>query len=137
MIRPRPASGILVSVLAFAACESVIPEPPTGFVVEEPESTRKFIVDSTGKRWDVTHAFEKYNMRPEEFQFGVGPNSIRPLFDPRMIRPGEPGYPPPDDPRIVIGVRLMGEARAYSIDDLNSHEVVNERFMGVPVAVGW
>jgi hypothetical protein len=137
MVRFRPVSGALVSILALAACESVIPEPPTGFVVDEPETSGKFIVDSTGKRWDVTHAFERYNMRPEEFQFGVGPNSIRPLFEPRMIRPGEPGYPPPNDQRIVIGVRLMGEARAYNVDDLNSHEVVNERFMGVPVAVGW
>ena len=30
-----------------------------------------YIVDQTGKKWDVTHAQEKYGMDPEKFQFGL------------------------------------------------------------------
>ncbi len=131
----RPLFALPAFALFLLACDSVIPVPPVATVVEE--SDRLIIVDSDGKQWDVTHAFRAYGMIPREFQFGLGKDVIRPLIEPRMIRPGQNGYPAPDDERIVIGVSLNGDDRAYAIDDLNAHEVVNEVYGGQPVAVGW
>ena len=37
----------------------------------------------------------------------------------------------------VLGVVIDGEARAYSLSLLNSHEVVNDEFDGRPVAAVW
>jgi hypothetical protein len=116
------------------ACETVIPQPPTADVVEEGD--RIYIVDQDGKSWDVTHAVKRYNMLPENFQFGLGVNAIRPIIDPEMLCPGESGYPRADE-RIVIATVINGDARAYLIDDLNAHEVVDDTIGGVPLAVGW
>lgn len=37
----------------------------------------------------------------------------------------------------VLGVMIDGEARAYSLNLLNSHEVVNDRISDKPVAAVW
>jgi hypothetical protein len=37
----------------------------------------------------------------------------------------------------VLGVAMNGEARAYSLNLLNRHEVVNDRIAGRPVAAVW
>lgn len=37
----------------------------------------------------------------------------------------------------VLGVAIEGEARAYSLNLLNRHEVVNDRFGDLPVAAVW
>lgn len=37
----------------------------------------------------------------------------------------------------VLGVAFGGEARAYSLNLLNQHEVVNDRIAGRPVAAVW
>ena len=38
---------------------------------------------------------------------------------------------------IVMGVVFNGEARAYSVNMLSSHEIVNDMVAGVPIAVTW
>lgn len=38
---------------------------------------------------------------------------------------------------IVIGVVVDGEARAYPIDLLSRHEIVNDTIAGHPIAVTW
>jgi hypothetical protein len=137
-MRIRTLISLTAFALCFMACESVIPEPPVGEVLEDPEDPDNLIiVDRTGKKWDVTHAFHAYGMDPLEFQFGLGPHAIRPLIEPRLLLPGEPGYPGPNDGRLVIGVKLNGESRAYNIGVLDAHEVVDERYGDVHVAVGW
>jgi hypothetical protein len=37
----------------------------------------------------------------------------------------------------VLGVVFDGEARAYSVNMLSSHEIVNDMVAGVPIAVTW
>ncbi len=41
------------------------------------------------------------------------------------------------DSEPIIGVEIAGEARAYSIDYLNNHEVVNDRLAGREILVTW
>jgi hypothetical protein len=42
-----------------------------------------------------------------------------------------------EDHELVIGVAVDGEARAYPIDLLSRHEIVNDTIAGHPIAVTW
>jgi len=128
-------SSVVVVALIVSGCETVMEEAPKAEVVVD--NGRTFIVDKTGKRWDVTHAASKYGFVPSEFQFGLGPNAIKPINSPSFVGPGQSGYPSADEKFIVIGTTLLGESRAYAIADLTPHEVVNEQFVDEIVAVGW
>ena len=45
----------------------------------------------------------------------------------RQMRPGEP----------VLGVVVDGEARAYSLWQLDKHEIVNDEIAGTAIAATW
>jgi len=94
-----------------------------------------YITDKTGKKWDLTHAVEKYGFDTRNFQYGLGPFAITPINNPVMISPGEPGYPADNSTDAVIGLNIDGDARAYLIRTLSRHEVVNDRVGGKDVAV--
>ncbi len=42
-----------------------------------------------------------------------------------------------DGDEVVIGVEINGDARAYSVSLLSSHEIVNDNVGGRPIAVTW
>jgi len=80
------------------------------------------------------------------------PSLPRPLIDPAEVTPGGPppdGIPAVDRPRFqpggdvdwleddepVLAFELGGEARAYPVQILTWHEIVNDTVAGVPVAV--
>ena len=42
-----------------------------------------------------------------------------------------------DDDALVLGIEINGDARAYSVPLLSSHEIVNDVVGGEPVAVTW
>lgn len=77
----------------------------------------------------------------DRFQFGIGRDTIRSIDNPIFVRP--------DDPRLrkmwgfdidqlaVIGYEHNGIARAYPIELLDRHELVNDTVGGKPVTVGW
>jgi len=121
--------------LVVGGCSSTAPEEPRAVVVTEAGKT--FIVDRTGKKWDVTHAVQAYGFVAGEFQFGLGPNAIKPILDPEMISPGESGYPSSDGTFLIIGTTIDEDSRSYRISDLNGREVADEAFGDVHVAVGW
>ena len=132
----RPLLVALGMLLMCMGCSSV--EGPAEEVTQIKEvDDRIFIVDQTGKEWDITHAVRVYGMRPEYWQFGLGPYAIRPIIDPKFLSLGDRGYPRSDESHLVIGTTIGGESRAYSTNDLNAHEVVDDVFDGVHVAVGW
>ncbi len=86
------------------------------------------ITDRTGKRWDVTHAVKRYNFEADKFQFGLGPNAIPPIEEPRFFSPEDPGWPGPEQTFIVIGANINGHTRAYPTTILKSFEVVDDQF---------
>lgn len=63
---------------------------------------RIFIIDDTKKEWDTTHAVKKYGMRPENFQFGLGPDAIIPILNPTFLSPGDPNYPADSDNFLIF-----------------------------------
>ncbi|UCG51219.1 MAG: hypothetical protein JSW58_13635, partial [Candidatus Latescibacterota bacterium] len=102
-------AGFAICVLltvSLVGCISSITEEQLGNV-GDPEVKEKgekiFIVDHTGKKWDVTHAVEKYGFDPTQFEFGLGPNAIPPIIDPGMLSPGDPNYPDEGGTFVVIG----------------------------------
>jgi hypothetical protein len=94
-----------------------------------------YLVDRTGKHWDITHAVKYYGMDPQNFRYGLGPNAIQPINLPDMISPGEPGYPADGSTMRIIGTEINGDARAYPTGILSGHEVVNEFIGGEYAAV--
>ena len=99
------------------------------------DSGKVYITDRTGKQWDVTHAVKNYGFDPYRFQYGLGPYAITPIINPKMIAPGEAGYPPENFTGLVLGVEIDGDARAYPIQTLSRHEVIDDRVGGQFVAV--
>ena len=109
-------------------------------VIFEPDSsdtTKIFIRDKTGKKWDITHAVNKYGFVPKRFQFGLGPFAILPILEPQFLSPEDPGYRSVGENEPVIGVDLNGIARAYPLSILRGHEIVDEKFASTYVAVGY
>ncbi len=64
---------------------------------------------------------------------GIG---LRGLEEPRFLSAAEAdaSYQPDE---LVMGVVFDGDARAYSIPYLSSHEIVNDTVGGVKIAVTW
>lgn len=124
---------ITFTVLSVYDCGKTPSEPVN--IVDE--NGNIFITDQTGKKWDITHAVKNYDLYPENFRHGLGPNAIRPINNPQMISPGESGYPSDGSTEPVIGLEINGDARAYSVSVLAGTEVANDVVGGVPVAVNY
>jgi hypothetical protein len=71
--------------------------------------------------------------REEIVDGGQPPDGIPALDEPRFQRTGEVRWV--DDTEQVLVVEVGGEARAYPIQVLTLHEIVNDTVGGVPVAV--
>jgi hypothetical protein len=122
-------------ILLFFSCQDSVPTAANPPPIKN--SGEKILIrDRTGKEWDVTHAFNKYGFDPAGFQYGLGPNAIKPINNPQFFIPGDAGFPRPDD-FLVIGTTINEDTRAYPINILKSHEIVNEKFAATHVAVAY
>ncbi len=111
---------------------SVLPaEPQVSTQVPEPI----IITDNTGEDFDITNAVLKHRLGVPYWDFGLGRNAIPPVIDPRMLEPGDPGYPDDQNTAAVIGVRREGDIRAYRIGDIPNREVVDDVVGGEALAV--
>ncbi len=72
---------------------------------------------------------------PQEEILAGGPpkNGIPAILKPHFIPPDKATYLQRTDQ--VIGVRIDSQARAYPLNILNWHEVVNDTINGKPIAV--
>ncbi len=132
----------LISIFVFSLVMLTAPGCEVGDPSEQPaEVVQKegkiFIRDNTGKEWDVTHAVNEYGFNASSFQFGLGPFAIRPILDPQMLEPGDPNYPSSNSNFTVIGTTLNGDTRAYPLNVLNRHEIADEQFGDIYVAVAY
>jgi hypothetical protein len=99
-----------------------------------PPDDTVIIVDNTGKPWDITYGIHYYDLDKFDYNFGQGPFSFLPIIDPDFLSPGDPGYPEPNLDFRVLGVTIDSDSRAYRLNDLIGHEVVDDRFDTVYVA---
>lgn len=69
--------------------------------------------------------------------YGVlAPDAIRAIDDPTFLRGEAAGRQMVED-ESVLGVRLGGQTRAYPLGFLTAHEIVNDHFGDIAVAVTW
>ena len=64
---------------------------------------------------------------------GPPPDGIPPIDEPRFLSPDEVRFLADDEP--VLAVEIEGDARAYPLQIMTWHEIVNDEVGGVPVAV--
>jgi hypothetical protein len=64
---------------------------------------------------------------------GPPPDGIPPIDDPRFLAPGDVHFLADAEP--VLAVEIDGDARAYPLQIMVWHEIVNDEIGGVPVAV--
>ncbi len=91
--------------------------------------------DHSEEWFDVTES----KIDPERFQYGIGKDKIPSIDEPQFVdaddaRLIDAGI---DDDTRVIGFAHAGDARAYPLDILDRHELVNDVVGGKPVTVGW
>jgi len=125
---------VILLLLSVISCDTVAPQEDTEVVREH---DKIFIVDRTNKKWDVTHAVEVYNFQAASFNHGLGPFAIQPINDPEMAAPGEAGYPSSNETVQIIGANLYNDTRAYPLNVLTIHEIINESIAGQPLAVAY
>src|SRR5215813_6331622 len=65
----------------------------------------------------------------------LGPDAIPAIDNPSFLPAARASSIPANMP--IIGVVLNGEAHAYPIPLLSSHEIVNDRLGGTDIAVTW
>ena len=119
----------LFVLLVFATVVLVFRSSGTSAVKE---GKKVFIVDQTGERWDITQAVS-IGFDPRYFEFGIGRNAFNPLDESNWKTAPEDNY----SQMRVIGVAGNGDAHAYSVAKLGSHETANT-FLGTqPVVAGY
>ncbi len=92
--------------------------------------------DGHDAEWfDVTES----RIDPERFQYGIGKDTIPSIDSPQFLDAEDPrlGDAGIDDATRIIGFVHDGDARAYPLDILDRHELVNDTVGGKPVTVGW
>ena len=95
------------------------------------------ITDRANHVWDISSAVYKYGFEADQFDYGLGVNVIRPIDGPDFLAPGDAGYPDAGEDFPLVGVERAGEARAYPIDILTRHEIVNDFIGDVHLAVSY
>lgn len=96
------------------------------------EGEKVYIVDQTGERWDITQAVS-IGFNPRYFEFGIGRNAFNPLDGSNWKSTPEDKY----NQMRVIGVTGNGDAHAYSVAKLWSHETANTFLGAEPIVAGY
>ena len=126
---------IVVILVVLYGCENNGGSPVGAIVIEEDDNV--FIKDQNGKVWDITHAVKKYGFQAAYFQNGLGTDVITPIENPEFLDPGNKGYPAANESFLVIGTSIEEDKRAYRLDHLYLHEIVNDRFGDTFVSVAY
>lgn len=99
----------------------------------EDNSSNSFDFNNTSN-FQRTGSGTKYLIHPDKLLTGCpGMDCIPSIDDPKYVGSSEADYLKPEDR--VIGLEINGESRAYPLKILSSHEIVNDRVGGKPVAV--
>jgi hypothetical protein len=151
----RTTFGLIAGLASALLLVALVPRPartsdkPAAQAEEIPDRHERPIVEEDGRRllWageDDEGNVEWFDMTdslidPHRFQFGIGKDVISSIDEPEFVVF--------DDARLaargitretqVLGVEIDGIARAYPVDVMTMHEVVNDEFGGKAYAVLW
>jgi len=113
------------------------PEAPTPTATPAPEATATLLPGEKpplGAEFEFSTDFSKHSVPFSEVQTLLAKDSIRALDEPKLIGVEEADeWLEPQEP--VIVAQVGEEARAYPVQILILHEIVNDRIGAVPVAV--
>ena len=127
--------------------ESTSPEPETSrqvatiepFAVEQIESSPKNVTLSGLNAWQIDFVGDAMPAPLVEFDEirsgGPPPDGIPPIDEPRFLPAAAVDFLADNEP--VLALDLGGEARAYPVQILTWHEIVNDTVGGVPVSVSY
>ncbi len=99
----------------------------------EKENGRTYIVDVAQERFDVTAALNN-GFELKGFEFGIGKDTIAPIMKPEFAKPGDEKFEKWPGNEGVLGTVIDGQAKAYPLQLLRYHEVVNDTINEVPIA---
>jgi len=93
----------------------------------------QYLPSGAGKPFDVT----RHSVPLNQIVGGGPPKDGIPALDaPQFVSPDQAGKFLSDKDR-VLGVAIVGGAKAYPIRILNWHEIVNDEIKGHPITVTW
>lgn len=132
---PFVAAAIAVTGLLLSSCsgtsqdqltnvpDTTTNENPTITTTEEPQITE----EGEAKNKDYSN-LEIITLLPKD--------AIPAIDDPQFLSPEEADeeYAPDE---LILGVEYKGDARAYSVNLLSKHEIVNDTVGGVKISVTW
>ena len=131
------AGAALVTSAAFAD-DDAIPNLHGRPIIEEQDSTYLWAGedDDGDVEWfDMTDA----TVDPHRFQFGIGKDTIPSVDAPEFVESDDPllAERGVTGETMVLGVVIEDIARAYPVDLMDMHEVVNDEFNEKAYAVLW
>jgi hypothetical protein len=128
----RPALLILLSAGFLAGCASDASSPGPEAGAKKPPAASGYDIEALSAGWKTD--FTRYRVPLSEFRSGgPGKDGIPALDRPRFLHVADTTFLQPQEP--VIALLLAGRARAYPLQILVWHEIVNDVVGGVPVAV--
>ena len=71
---------------------------------------------------------------PDGFRQLLRRDDIQPIYQPTFVSADDIDWEPET---LIVGVAFDGEAKAYPVNFLNIHEMVNDRIGGTPILVSW
>ena len=147
-MRVFPVSlGIATSALFLIACGQESGDPPTSTTVPTeipaPASTPTTApTEAVPTRTPEPPATEPpaAKLAPErdlDIVTLLPPDQIPSIDNPTFFETTEEADAVYDDGEYILGIEIDGDARAYSVPLLSSHEIVNDVVGGSPIAVTW
>lgn len=97
----------------------------------ENDATPALVVADPAETYDPVLAGEP---TPDGFRQLVRRDDIEPIYHPTFVSPEEIEWEPDT---LIVGVALDGEAKAYPVNFLNIHEMINDRIADTPILVSW
>jgi len=107
------------------------------FAIDQIESSPRNVTTSGIQAW-ATRMFPDSIPEPaidplELRSGGPPPDGIPPIDSPKFLRAGDVNFLEENEP--VLALEIDGEARAYPVQILTWHEIVNDTISGIPVSV--
>lgn len=135
----EPVADVVDAVDTVEVIEDVAEEAePTEAEAEEANSSPAEVVSENESVSAATEKGEVDTSRYDDFEIItlLPPDAIPSIDNPTFHTAAEADdFYEPDE--LVMGVVFNGDARAYSVPHLSSHEIVNDEVGGVKIAVTW